>query len=60
MLENRQLLNYITFSIFTGLFDVGEVSHKTPTILAELLLKLLRSCDAKGSGSWSCLYHFAN
>lgn len=24
---------------FTGLLDVGEVSHKTLTILAELLLK---------------------
>lgn len=40
MLENScQLLSSITFSTFTGLLDVGEVSHKTPTILAELLLK---------------------
>lgn len=34
-----QLLSYITFSTFTGLLDVGEVSHQTPTTLAELLLK---------------------
>lgn len=40
MLENScQLLSYITFSTFTGLLGVGEVSQKTPTILAELLLK---------------------
>lgn len=40
MLENScQLLSSITFSTFTGLLDVGEVSRKTPCRFGRTLIK---------------------
>lgn len=61
MLEKlNRLLCYITLATFAGHLDVGRMCHKTPTNLAELSLKLFRSHNAKGSGTWSCLYHLSD